>query len=474
MRFLDESPEQQKFLPELRFSKEEWDAFSLEEQHDYVVNQWHLLDEARWPRYYHENLLWVTPSFSREEFNALPPQQRDFVENQWYFPLYEAVWQSSYMPGLPYSALLRLSMLHLRSKSGRPDPIPGVFEGFRQDLLDAGLLAGLDEGQIASVEQIVQGAFDYYFVSDARRHGAPRYEPYRERFDDPSFGETFALIRTTVLSGIQQIRERRDPLTNSLNRRHGLPLLEEMVTEYRSGSGRTNAPAVCFIDIDLFKQINDQCGHAFGDAILAGVVRRAAAVLHHHYHPDSANEDDAPIIRTGRGSIRPGAVSHPSRRRFDNGGSPPEHPVVRYGGEEFLALMPDVPFAVSKTIANEMRAALADHPFYIVEDQATPGKLIAVDTPPEDSALLHKIIAVTASFGLAELAQSDGSPSDLLARADDCLYVAKGKSGFLEKLQAAGKQVTCAPGMDVLSTRNRLVTFEGDVVVIENRDRAAA
>lgn len=430
MRFLDESPEQQKFLPELRFSKEEWDAFSPQQQHDYVVNHWHLFDEAGW--------------------------QRDHAD------------------GLQYSALLRLSMVHLKSQGGRPDPIPGVFEGFRHSLLDAGVLDGLDMDQLAAVDRIVQGAFDQYFVNDAGRHGAPRYEPYRERFDDPSFGETFALIRTTVLSGIQQIRARRDPLTNSLNRRHGLPLLEDMVTEYRSGSGRTHAPAVCFIDIDLFKQINDQYGHLFGDAILAGVVRRAVTVLHPHYHPDAANEDAALIIRTGRGSVRSGNVPHPSRRHFDNGGHPPEHPMVRYGGEEFLALMPDVSFAVSKIIANDMRAALADHPFYIIEDPALSGRLIAMDTLPTDSSLLRGTIAVTASFGLAQLAESDGSASDLLTRADDCLYVAKGKSGFLEKLQAAGKQVTCAPGMDVLNTRNRLVTFEDDAVVIESRDRAAA
>lgn len=431
MRFLDESPEQQKFLPELRFSKEEWDVLPLAEKHDFVVNQWHLLDESGW--------------------------QREVGSS-----------------GLPYSALLRLSMVHLKSQGGRPDPIPGVFAGFRQSLVQSGVLTGLDLEQLKLVEQIVYGAFDHYFVNDAMRYGTPSYELRRARFDDPSFGETFAFIRTIVLSGIQQIRERRDPLTNSLNRRHGLPLLENMVTEYRSGSGRMYAPAVCFIDIDLFKLINDQYGHAVGDAILAGVVRRAGIVLHCHYYPDSANEEAAPIIRTGRGSVRSGNVPHPSRRHFDNGGHPPEHPMVRYGGEEFLALMPDVSFAVNKAIANEMRAALADHPFYLIEDPALPGKLIAVDTPPIDSSLLRGTIAVTASFGLAQLAESDGSASDLLTRADDCLYVAKGKSGFLEKFQVAGKQVTCAPGMDVFDTRNRLVTFEGDAVVIESRDRVAA
>lgn len=426
MHFFEETPEQQKFLPELHFSKEEWEAFPPEQQHDFAVTQWHLLRDVDWQEKYAQS-------------------------------------------DLPYSELLRSFILSL---SGSADPLPGISLGVRTNLVDSGVVEGFDDGQLNLADDVISNAFDRYFVRDVARSGTPSYEPNKERFNDSSFGDTLALIRTTILSGVQQIREHRDPLTNALNRRHGLPLLDDSIARYRSGE-RHNPSSVCFIDIDLFKLINDTHGHGVGDAILAGVVRRAAQVLHRYYHPDSVSEEPSfPIIRTGRGSVSLN-VPKPSRR-FDNSNHPPEHPVVRYGGEEFLALMPDVDFIQSTEIAEAIRAALAAIPFYIVSDPDAPGKMLAVDAPPVDSGLLHKIVPVTASFGLAQLVDSDLTAADLLTRADQCLYVAKGKPGFVEKLEADGHRVSCAPDMSLEETRNRVVTFEGHNIVVQNRGRAAA
>lgn len=119
--------------------------------------------------------------------------------------------------------------------------------------------------------------------------------------------------------------------------------------------------AVVMIDLDHFKGINDRLGHASGDAVL----RHAAQLL--------------------RRQLRAGA------------------PLVRYGGEEFLALVPVDDLPAARRVAERMRVALADTPWADVLDAAA---------------------TVTASLGVALL----GCDEDLeraIARADEALYRAK-------------------------------------------------
>jgi diguanylate cyclase len=146
----------------------------------------------------------------------------------------------------------------------------------------------------------------------------------------------------------------RDPLTGALNRR---AIVEQLVDAV--GAGRRAAAVL--VDLDHFKRINDSHGHLAGDQVLRRFVIAAAQCL--------------------RGRDRLG----------------------RYGGEEFLLVLEDVPdVGAAHAVAERVRAAIE-----------------AEDWSPIVSGL-----AVTASFGLA-LAEAGEAAEELLRRADAALYAAK-------------------------------------------------
>jgi diguanylate cyclase (GGDEF)-like protein len=145
-----------------------------------------------------------------------------------------------------------------------------------------------------------------------------------------------------------------DELTGLANRRQ---LATTLVREI-AHSRRTHTPlAVVILDIDHFKAINDTHGHAAGDDAL----RHTAAVL--------------------RAAIRASDLAG------------------RWGGEEFLLVLPDADTTAALGVADRCRRALRAHHF---DDLGT----------------------VTASFGVATLQPLD-DPETLIARADDALYAAK-------------------------------------------------
>ena len=119
--------------------------------------------------------------------------------------------------------------------------------------------------------------------------------------------------------------------------------------------------SVLFIDIDWFKKINDTHGHACGDECL-----RAVAVAL-------------------RGGLRPGDT------------------LGRYGGEEFLVLLPEQDGAAARVVAERLREA--------VERMPMPWQ--------------GETLRLTASIGLASRRPSDADAQKLLARADKALYRAK-------------------------------------------------
>ena len=142
-----------------------------------------------------------------------------------------------------------------------------------------------------------------------------------------------------------------DPLTGVFNRR-GLDLVLPEHDE------RLSSVAMC--DLDRFKLINDAHGHAAGDELLRRVAHQLASV-----------------VRAADG-------------------------VVRWGGEEFLVVLPGVDKGTAQHIVERARKSIED-------DAVVVG---------------GKVLRITISVGVAE--RHPGEPRDaLIARADEALYVAK-------------------------------------------------
>jgi two-component system, cell cycle response regulator len=173
-------------------------------------------------------------------------------------------------------------------------------------------------------------------------------------------------LRDTVRSGLQAAVT--DQLTGLYNRRYALPHLAKMA-ERAQAKGRDFA--VMVLDIDHFKRINDQHGHAIGDRVLAEVAQRL------------------------RDNLR--AVDL----------------IARIGGEEFLVAMPDTTAAQGQVAAERLRRMIEGAPFAAqIEDGKGPC--------PQ--------IKVTLSIGVAVGGPNSLGSEDvsmLFNRADAALYSAK-------------------------------------------------
>ena len=172
-------------------------------------------------------------------------------------------------------------------------------------------------------------------------------------------GERIVRLQTELVAAKEALRIQatHDALTGILNRRAILERLEAELSRAR----RENRPlTVAMIDLDHFKQVNDTLGHEAGDVVLRESVRRIRSIL----------------------------------REYDS--------VGRYGGEEFLVVLPGVDSIAAKSVLERVRTAVAEHTIRIAE----------------------KEIRVTVSLGAATC---DGSAvaEDLIRAADAALYQAK-------------------------------------------------
>ena len=170
----------------------------------------------------------------------------------------------------------------------------------------------------------------------------------------------------TAMSELQQSLEREqllastDGLTGLINRRHFF----ELAAREFSISIRYQRPLTFLMfDVDDFKQVNDTLGHAAGDKLLAEVAKTAAA------------------------HVRASDV------------------IARYGGDEFIILMPQTTALQALPVAERIRASVA---------------AIHSETGGETSAL-------TLSIGIGETKHdpADEIVERVIQRADDALYKAK-------------------------------------------------
>jgi two-component system, cell cycle response regulator len=253
-----------------------------------------------------------------------------------------------------------------------------------QELAGVGGMEVLDRlrahDELAAMPVIMlTGASEHDLMLEALRRGAHDY--LRKPFDPAELdARVLAALRVKRLHNALLEANRRlarqaltDDLTGLANRRHGGRQLErEVALCVRHG----RLLALLRVDIDHFKQINDSHGHEAGDQVLVEVARR--------------------LERAVRGGDE----------------------LARWGGDEFVAILPGTDKAGALRAAERLRAEVSATPIAIAEHE----------------------LAVTISVGWAHWAGD--TPDDLLARADRALYRAKdaGRDQVFP-LPASGRQV---------------------------------
>jgi diguanylate cyclase (GGDEF)-like protein len=192
-------------------------------------------------------------------------------------------------------------------------------------------------------------------------YGRATPEPFAE--EDAQTLSSFAAQASVAIENVLLHQETRqlsitDGLTGVWNRRYlDLTLRKEIERAQRFG----RPLSVLMLDIDRFKRVNDRLGHQRGDEVLVEVTRR--------------------MIDQLRASI---------------------DVVGRYGGEEFVVLLPETPAAGALVVAEKIRTAIRDEPMQGAGD-----------------------VSITVSVGVSTYPE-DGSHSDQLIRsADDAMYRAK-------------------------------------------------
>jgi two-component system cell cycle response regulator len=227
-------------------------------------------------------------------------------------------------------------------------------------------MAMMEEKQLEIPVVVITGKGDEMIASQVIQCGAYDYLP-KSKISKKSLAriihntmEKFRM-KTEIKQAMEKMAElsTKDELTDLYNRRYFMESAEREV----SGTARYGQDlSLLMLDLDFFKQVNDNHGHPAGDAVLkqtAGLLKK-------------------------------------SIRKYDV--------ACRYGGEEFAVIMPNTRLADAQTFCERLR------------------KKVENTTVRYDS----KKIRFTVSIGIAQfLPEIDKSISDLIKRADDRLYSAK-------------------------------------------------
>jgi two-component system, cell cycle response regulator len=193
-------------------------------------------------------------------------------------------------------------------------------------------------------------------------------------------GKRILELQEQLMSAREELRVQanHDSLTGLLNRMAVLAMLDkECARARREGS----SIAVMMADLDHFKKVNDTYGHQAGDAVLRETARKMQE----------------------------------SVRSYDS--------VGRYGGEEFIVIVPGCELPAALDQAERLRQRVSEQP-----------------VPVDDAS-----IRATMSIGVAASSDSP-QPEQLLHAADDALYLAK-KNGRNRVTVASLDKLAVAPGL---------------------------
>jgi len=178
-------------------------------------------------------------------------------------------------------------------------------------------------------------------------------------------GLVLVLHDTSELRGLTRqmtYQASHDALTGLVNRREFERRLQEAMESAQAGDV---AHALCYLDLDRFKVVNDTCGHTAGDNML----REVASLI-----KDAVRDSDT---------------------------------VGRIGGDEFALLLVGCPLEKARQIADDVVRSVGDYRF-VWKD---------------------KIFSIGVSIGLVEIGRGGGAIEDIMNSADSACYVAKSQGG---------------------------------------------
>ena len=180
-----------------------------------------------------------------------------------------------------------------------------------------------------------------------------------------TLGLVLVLHDTSELRGLTRqmtYQASHDALTGLVNRREFERRLQEAMESAQTGDA---AHALCYLDLDRFKVVNDTCGHTAGDNML----REVASII-----KEAVRDSDT---------------------------------VGRIGGDEFALLLVGCPLEKARQIADDVVHSVTDYRF-VWKD---------------------KIFNIGVSIGLVEIGRGGGAIEDLMSSADSACYVAKKQGG---------------------------------------------
>lgn len=157
-----------------------------------------------------------------------------------------------------------------------------------------------------------------------------------------------------------------DSLTGTANRRH---FFEQIEVEFSRARRHGRPLSVLMIDVDNFKRVNDEHGHAVGDAVLCALVKAMSTILRS------------------------------------------EDLLARIGGEEFAVVLPEIDQSSAEAVAERLRSVVAE-----------------VRVPSPNGA-----VQCTVSIGVAQAQPVRESPDRALQRADEALYDEKAEGQGQER-----------------------------------------